>query len=97
LISRGEKIASQLAPIRSALNALWSEPSPAGHNEALAHEQARRLLAPALEAVAGFMRSTSAIERTRPDPWSTARAKLREDAHAELLELDALLSGKPAE
>jgi hypothetical protein len=40
LIARGREIASQLSPIREALAALWGEPSPANHDEALAHEQA---------------------------------------------------------
>jgi hypothetical protein len=97
LIERGEQIALQIAPIRQVLKMLWGEPSPSGHNEALAFEQARRPLAESLEAVADFLRSSAAIDRVEPDPWIEARKRLREDAHAELPELDALLSGKPAE
>lgn len=96
LIERGREIASQLAPIRSALNALWFEPRPAGHDDSFAFEQARRPLAETKEAVADFLRSTTAIGRVE-NPWAAARDRLRADSTAKLPELEALLSGELSE
>jgi hypothetical protein len=91
LIARGREIASQLGPIREARFVLWGEPGPAGHDAALAFEQARKPLAETKEVVAEFLRELSHVVRANPDPWSAARAQLRLDAFAELPEL---LSGK---
>jgi hypothetical protein len=94
LIERGEQIASQLEPIRSLLNALWSEPSPPNHDQVLAHEQARKPLEAALESAAQFLRSSTAIG-TRHELWANLRAQLRIDAYSELPEqLAELLSGE---
>jgi hypothetical protein len=97
LIERGREIAAQFAPIRSALNALWFDPSPANHDEALAFEQSRKPLVETKEAVAEFLRTTTRINRVEPDAWIEARSRLRADAYSELPELDTLLSGEPAE
>ena len=51
----------------------------------------QRPLAEVKEAVGAFLRSTNVIERGQ-SPWLSARARLRDDPHAELAEFDALLS-----
>jgi hypothetical protein len=96
LIERGEQIAAELAPIRDALATLWGEPSPIGHDKALAFERGRKPLAPTMDIVAEFLRTSQATEPVQPDPWSTCRARLRLDAFAALPELDILLSDKPS-
>ena len=68
LVECGEQIASQLAPIREALAALWGEPSPANHDAALAFEEGRRPLKDAMAAVADFLKSTHIVRL--PPGWA---------------------------
>ena len=85
-ISRGRDLVEH-GPVRSALVALCSESSRIG--TWVPDEQ--RPLAEVKEAVGAFLRSTNVIERGQT-PWLSARARLRDDPHAELAEFDALLS-----
>jgi hypothetical protein len=95
LIERGKEIVSQLAPIKLALAALWSEPDrPSSWDQQRVFAEGRRPLAETREAVAAFLRSTNDVERTQPDPWIEARDRLRNNPRTELSELDALLSEK---
>jgi hypothetical protein len=94
LMERGREIAAQLAPIKGILTAFWSEDDrPSGWDAQSAFDDGRKPLEETKAAVADFLRSTGAFERAARDPWAAARARLREDPHAELSELDALLGG----
>jgi hypothetical protein len=87
LMTRGQQITAQLAPIRNALATLWAEQSPTQFDAAEAFQQGRQPLAETKKAVAAFLGALNAVERTHPDPWIEVRKRLREDPHAELPDL----------
>jgi hypothetical protein len=96
LIERGKEIVSQLAPIKGALAALWSEPDrPSSWDEQRLFTEGRKPLAATKEAVAAFLRSTNDVERAHPDPWIEARKRLRGDANVDLSDITGLLSDAP--
>jgi hypothetical protein len=96
LVERGREILAQLAPIKGALAALWSEPDrPSSWDEQRVFTEGRKPLAATKEAVAAFLRSTNDVDRPHPDPWIGARKRLRGDAYADLSDITGLLSDAP--
>jgi hypothetical protein len=96
MVERGKQLAEQIAPIKRALSALWSESDrPTQWDAQAGFEIGRVPLKDTRAAAADFLRSTCAAERAVPDPWLVSRARLRKDPHAGLPELDALLSDSP--
>jgi hypothetical protein len=90
LLVRAQQVAEQFAPLRGTLSALF-ESIPAGHEAALAHVHGRQPLEATKKCVADFFQSTRASRCSSTDPWLIARARLKQDPHAALPELTALL------
>jgi hypothetical protein len=83
LIERANEIARQLAPVRDALAALWSE-KPSGAADYLAHERGHAPLVEAKAAAAVFFQTVKIIDDKHADIWLVARERLRSDPYAEL-------------
>ena len=82
LLVRAQAVQRLFMPLRSALFALF-ESVPAGMDESLAFERARRPLAGVRADVAKFFETLEAVDR-QVDPWREARELLRANAYAEL-------------
>lgn len=88
------KAVAVLAPLKSALVALWAEQRQVATQEYFSYEDGRRPLNETKNAIKDFLESLNRIERADLDPWREARARLRRDPAAAIPpELDALLDG----